>query len=146
MPAPAMEEAQGPCFIMNSELGNYSVSSFPFHASSAAATRRAAPATMPPTSRPAAAVYPEVVLSHRCLRNPPTACSMERSLTRSFRSDQLPCLLRRDVALYALGIGACGTDAVDEKKLNFVYHRGGQPRIKVPSLFLRSLFGANLLL
>ncbi|KAG8057632.1 hypothetical protein GUJ93_ZPchr0002g26740 [Zizania palustris] len=116
MPAPAMEEAQGPCFIMNSELGNYSVSSFPFHASSAAATRRAAPATMPPTSRPAAAVYPEVVLSHR------------------------------DVALYALGIGACGTDAVDEKKLNFVYHRGGQPRIKVPSLFLRSLFGANLLL
>lgn len=36
------------------------------------------------------------------------------------------------MALYALGVGACGTDAVDEKELHFVYHRDGQPHIKVP--------------
>jgi hypothetical protein len=41
-------------------------------------------------------------------------------------------LLRRDVALYALGVGACGADAIDEKELHLVYHRDGQPHIKVP--------------
>lgn len=40
-------------------------------------------------------------------------------------------MIRRDVALYALGVGACGDDAVDEKELHFVYHRDGQPNIKV---------------
>jgi len=35
------------------------------------------------------------------------------------------------VALYALGVGACGDDAVDGKELHFVYHRDGQPHIKV---------------
>jgi len=40
-------------------------------------------------------------------------------------------LIRRDVALYALGVGACGDDAVDEKELHFVHHRDGQPNIKV---------------
>ncbi|XP_078448204.1 enoyl-CoA hydratase 2 [Wolffia australiana] len=37
----------------------------------------------------------------------------------------------RDVVLYALGIGACGRDALDEKELNFVYHQDGQSRVKV---------------
>jgi hypothetical protein len=36
------------------------------------------------------------------------------------------------VALYALGVGACGTDAVDEKELHFVHHIDGQRHIKVP--------------
>jgi peroxisomal enoyl-CoA hydratase 2 len=43
------------------------------------------------------------------------------------------------VALYALGIGACGDDAVDGKELHFVYHRDGQPHIKVLPTFV-SLF------
>lgn len=37
----------------------------------------------------------------------------------------------RDVAIYALGVGACGADAVDTKELHYVYHRDGQPFIKV---------------
>uniref|UniRef100_M8BCU6 Peroxisomal multifunctional enzyme type 2 n=1 Tax=Aegilops tauschii TaxID=37682 RepID=M8BCU6_AEGTA len=38
----------------------------------------------------------------------------------------------RDVALYALGVGACGADAVDDKELHLVHHRDGQRHIKVP--------------
>lgn len=37
----------------------------------------------------------------------------------------------RDVALYALGIGACGTNAVDANELKYVYHNDGQQFIKV---------------
>ncbi|VFQ60399.1 unnamed protein product [Cuscuta campestris] len=37
----------------------------------------------------------------------------------------------RDVALYALGVGACGKDAVDDKELKFVYHCYGQHCIQV---------------
>ena len=37
----------------------------------------------------------------------------------------------RDVALYALGVGACNADAADEKELQLVYHRDGQSSIKV---------------
>lgn len=37
----------------------------------------------------------------------------------------------RDAALYALGIGACVKDAVDDKELKFVYHPDGQQCIKV---------------
>jgi peroxisomal enoyl-CoA hydratase 2 len=36
------------------------------------------------------------------------------------------------VALYALGVGACGTDAVDDKELHFLHHIDGQRHIKVP--------------
>ncbi|KAL2895549.1 Enoyl-CoA hydratase 2 peroxisomal [Bienertia sinuspersici] len=32
----------------------------------------------------------------------------------------------RDAALYALGIGACGTNAVDSDELKYVYHEDGQ--------------------
>lgn len=37
----------------------------------------------------------------------------------------------RDAALYALGIGACSTDAVDSKELKYVYHQDGQQSIEV---------------
>ncbi|KAK1611053.1 hypothetical protein QYE76_034726 [Lolium multiflorum] len=36
----------------------------------------------------------------------------------------------QDVALYALGVGACGTDAVDDKELHFLHHIDGQRNIK----------------
>ncbi|KAG8050381.1 hypothetical protein GUJ93_ZPchr0009g2137 [Zizania palustris] len=75
---------------------------------------------MAPSSKPAAAVDPEAVLSHTF----PEV---------SFAYDE------RDVALYALGVGACGADAVDEKELHFVYHRDGQPHIKALPSFA-SLF------
>lgn len=41
----------------------------------------------------------------------------------------------RDVALYALGVGACGRDALDEKELQYVYHKDGQQYIKVLPTF-----------
>ncbi|XP_020091322.1 enoyl-CoA hydratase 2, peroxisomal [Ananas comosus] len=41
----------------------------------------------------------------------------------------------RDVALYALGVGACGADPVDEKELKYVYHPNGQPFIQVLPTF-----------
>lgn len=37
----------------------------------------------------------------------------------------------RDVALYALGIGACARDAVDADELKYVYHETGQQSIQV---------------
>ncbi|KAI7745335.1 hypothetical protein M8C21_001382, partial [Ambrosia artemisiifolia] len=36
----------------------------------------------------------------------------------------------RDVALHALGIGACAKDALDDKELKNVYHEDGQQSIK----------------
>ncbi|CAL9240840.1 unnamed protein product [Arabidopsis halleri] len=45
----------------------------------------------------------------------------------------------RDVAIYALGIGACGQDAVDSDELKFVYHRNGQDLIQALPTFA-SLF------
>ncbi|KAF7074074.1 hypothetical protein CFC21_078987 [Triticum aestivum] len=45
----------------------------------------------------------------------------------------------RDVALYALGVGACGADAVDDKELHLVHHRDGQRHIKALPTFA-SLF------
>ncbi|KEH36279.1 putative enoyl-CoA hydratase 2 [Medicago truncatula] len=41
----------------------------------------------------------------------------------------------RDVALYALGIGACASNAVDEDELKYVYHENGQQFIKVLPTF-----------
>lgn len=40
-------------------------------------------------------------------------------------------MFNRDVALYALGIGACASNAVDEDELKYVYHENGQQFIKV---------------
>lgn len=41
----------------------------------------------------------------------------------------------RDVAIYALGIGACGQDAVDSDELKYVYHKNGQDFIQVLPTF-----------
>ncbi|XP_021851085.1 enoyl-CoA hydratase 2, peroxisomal [Spinacia oleracea] len=41
----------------------------------------------------------------------------------------------RDSALYALGVGACGTNAVDADELKYVYHNDGQEFIKVLPTF-----------
>ncbi|PIN16216.1 Enoyl-CoA hydratase 2 [Handroanthus impetiginosus] len=41
----------------------------------------------------------------------------------------------RDVALYALGIGACSKDAVDDKELRYVYHQDGQQSLEFLSRF-----------
>lgn len=42
----------------------------------------------------------------------------------------LLCVIR-DAAIYALGIGACGKDAVDSDELKYVYHQNGQESIQV---------------
>ncbi|TXG74789.1 hypothetical protein ES288_1Z010500v1 [Gossypium darwinii] len=44
-------------------------------------------------------------------------------------------LLHRDVAVYALGVGACGRNAVDTDELKYVYHENGQQFIKVLPTF-----------
>ncbi|XP_059281516.1 enoyl-CoA hydratase 2, peroxisomal-like [Lycium ferocissimum] len=41
----------------------------------------------------------------------------------------------RDAAIYALGIGACGKDAVDDKELKYVYNADGQEFIQVLPTF-----------
>ncbi|KAK8965193.1 Enoyl-CoA hydratase 2, peroxisomal [Platanthera guangdongensis] len=41
----------------------------------------------------------------------------------------------RDVAIYALGVGACAGNAVDEKELKYVYARDGQQFIQVLPTF-----------
>ncbi|CAA0812461.1 Enoyl-CoA hydratase 2- peroxisomal [Striga hermonthica] len=41
----------------------------------------------------------------------------------------------RDAALYALGVGACTKDAVDDKELKYVYHQDGQLAIQVLPTF-----------
>ncbi|TVU10241.1 hypothetical protein EJB05_43756 [Eragrostis curvula] len=48
----------------------------------------------------------------------------------------------RDVALYALAIGACSADAADEKELQLVYQRDGRSSVKVLPTFV-SLFTAK---
>lgn len=37
----------------------------------------------------------------------------------------------RDVALYALGVGAASSDPCDPSELSYVYHPDGQSSIKV---------------
>ncbi|KAF3324913.1 Enoyl-CoA hydratase 2 [Carex littledalei] len=59
-------------------------------------------------------------------------------LSHKFAEDEFS-YSERDVAIYALGVGACGADAVDTKELHYVYHRDGQPFIKVLPTFV-SLF------
>ncbi|CAK9178357.1 unnamed protein product [Ilex paraguariensis] len=41
----------------------------------------------------------------------------------------------RDTALYALGVGACLRDALDDKELKYVYHQDGQQSIQVLPTF-----------
>lgn len=40
-------------------------------------------------------------------------------------------LMNRDAAVYALGVGACGRDAIDAEELKFVYHEKRQQSIQV---------------
>ncbi|CAI0435421.1 unnamed protein product [Linum tenue] len=51
----------------------------------------------------------------------------------------------RDVAVYALGIGACGRDAVDEDELKYVYHENGQKSIQVLPTF-SALFSVGIMM
>ncbi|CAD6218272.1 unnamed protein product [Miscanthus lutarioriparius] len=89
-------------------------------------------------SASATAIDPAMVLSHKFPevasaydeRSPsPRICSMERPNGCS----------EWDVALYALGVGACNADAADEKELQLVYHRDGQSSIKVLPTFISVL-------
>lgn len=41
----------------------------------------------------------------------------------------------RDAAIYALGVGACAKDAIDDKELKYVYHHDGQEFIQVLPTF-----------
>ncbi|URD83320.1 Enoyl-CoA hydratase 2 [Musa troglodytarum] len=66
--------------------------------------------------RSAPAIDPDLVISHKF-------------------SEISFCYTERDAALYALGVGACAGDAVDEKELNYVYHRNGQKSIQVLPTF-----------
>ncbi|CAN0847752.1 Enoyl-CoA hydratase 2, peroxisomal [Linum grandiflorum] len=50
----------------------------------------------------------------------------------------------RDVALYALGIGACSRDAVDADELKYVYHENGQKSIQVLPTF-STLFSVGVM-
>ncbi|KAL6844641.1 hypothetical protein ACP4OV_025300 [Aristida adscensionis] len=61
--------------------------------------------------------FPEVAFGYDERLPPPTTCST------------------RDVALFALAMGACNADAADEKELHLVYHRDGQSFIKVLPTF-----------
>ncbi|KAK1362256.1 enoyl-CoA hydratase 2, peroxisomal [Heracleum sosnowskyi] len=61
-------------------------------------------------------INPELVVNHK-------------SQQRLFTYDE------RDVTLYALGIGACATNALDDKELKYVYHEDGQKFIKVLPTF-----------
>ncbi|XP_039024661.1 enoyl-CoA hydratase 2, peroxisomal-like isoform X1 [Hibiscus syriacus] len=63
-----------------------------------------------------------------------SACNPELVLAHKF-SEKTFTYTERDVALYALGVGACGRDAVDTDELKYVYHENGQQFIKVLPTF-----------
>ncbi|KFK34457.1 hypothetical protein AALP_AA5G147900 [Arabis alpina] len=50
----------------------------------------------------------------------------------------------RDVAIYALGIGACAQDAVDSDELKYVYHENGQEFVQVLPTFSTLLIVGSL--
>ncbi|XP_020579309.1 enoyl-CoA hydratase 2, peroxisomal isoform X2 [Phalaenopsis equestris] len=68
------------------------------------------------SSSSAARIDPEIVISHKF-----------PEVTFSYSE--------RDAAIYALGVGACGRDAVDEKELKYVFHQDGQQFIEVLPTF-----------
>ncbi|KAE8701887.1 Enoyl-CoA hydratase 2, peroxisomal [Hibiscus syriacus] len=63
-----------------------------------------------------------------------SACNPELVLAHKF-SEKTFTYTERDVALYTLGVGACGRDAVDTDELKYVYHENGQQFIKVLPTF-----------
>ncbi|KAK9023761.1 hypothetical protein V6N11_003960 [Hibiscus sabdariffa] len=65
-----------------------------------------------------------------------SACNPELVLAHKF--SEVSHLLQwhsKDVAIYALGVGACGRDGVDTDELKYVYHENGQQFIKVLPTF-----------
>ncbi|GMY28143.1 enoyl-CoA hydratase 2, peroxisomal [Fagus crenata] len=52
-----------------------------------------------------------------------------------FFLDPFMLILMRDAALYALGVGACARDAVDDDELKYVYHENGQKFVQVVPTF-----------
>ncbi|VAI20701.1 unnamed protein product [Triticum turgidum subsp. durum] len=72
--------------------------------------------------------------------NERTVASVDPDVALAYRFPEVNQLTDpRDVALYALGVGACGADAVDDKELHLVHHRDSQRHIKVLPTFV-SLF------
>ncbi|PPD88959.1 hypothetical protein GOBAR_DD14095 [Gossypium barbadense] len=58
-----------------------------------------------------------------------SACNPDLIIAHKF-PDTTYAYTERDVAVYALGVGACGRDAVDTDELKYVYHENGQQFIK----------------
>uniref|UniRef100_A0A2N9FQE3 Uncharacterized protein n=1 Tax=Fagus sylvatica TaxID=28930 RepID=A0A2N9FQE3_FAGSY len=56
-----------------------------------------------------------------------------------FFLDPFMLIFMRDAALYALGVGACARDAVDDDELKYVYHEIGQKFVQI-LLLLRMIF------
>ncbi|KAL4282267.1 hypothetical protein GQ457_03G030910 [Hibiscus cannabinus] len=63
-----------------------------------------------------------------------SACNPDLVLAHKF-SEKIFTYTERDVAVYALGVGACGRDALDTDELKYVYHENGQQFIKVLPTF-----------
>ncbi|KAE8666439.1 Enoyl-CoA hydratase 2, peroxisomal [Hibiscus syriacus] len=72
-----------------------------------------------------------------------SACNPELVLAHKF-SEEIITYTERDVAVYALGVGACGRDAVDTGELKYVYDENGQQFIKVLPTF-STLFSLGVL-
>ncbi|XP_039022130.1 enoyl-CoA hydratase 2, peroxisomal-like [Hibiscus syriacus] len=68
-----------------------------------------------------------------------SACNPDLVLAHKF-SEGTFTYTERDVAVYALGVGACGRDAVDTDELKYVYHENGQQFIKVLPTFSTLFF------
>ncbi|XWS25977.1 hypothetical protein CRYUN_Cryun27aG0113900 [Craigia yunnanensis] len=63
-----------------------------------------------------------------------SACNPQLLLSHKF-PETTYTYTERDVVVYALGIGACGRNAVDTDELKYVYHETGQQFIKVLPTF-----------
>ncbi|PPR97754.1 hypothetical protein GOBAR_AA22911 [Gossypium barbadense] len=63
-----------------------------------------------------------------------SACNPDLIIAHKF-PDTTYVYTERDVAVYALGVGACGRNAVDTEELKYVYHENGQQFIKVLPTF-----------
>ncbi|OMP03013.1 hypothetical protein CCACVL1_02645 [Corchorus capsularis] len=72
-----------------------------------------------------------------------SACNPQLLLSHKF-PETTYTYTERDVAVYALGVGACGRDAVDTSELKYVHHENGLQFIKVLPTF-STLFTLNSL-
>ncbi|XP_022772596.1 enoyl-CoA hydratase 2, peroxisomal-like isoform X2 [Durio zibethinus] len=63
-----------------------------------------------------------------------SACNPQLLLSHKF-PETTYTYTERDVAVYALGVGACGGNAVDTDELKYGYHENGQQFIKVLPTF-----------